>query len=82
MASSRPASGADFDDPPPVEGPGGAWVAENMYIDEMRAFMDAVEHGADRYPFSVAEDYELLGLLLELERTSRGGAGAPSTPTE
>jgi predicted dehydrogenase len=62
----------EFVDPPPIEGPGGAWVAENMYIDEMRAFIDAIEHGADRYPFSVAEDYELLGVLLELERTSRG----------
>jgi predicted dehydrogenase len=60
----------EFADPPPVEGPGGAWVAENMYIDEMGAFLEAVEHGADRYPFSVEQDYELLGVLLELERIS------------
>jgi predicted dehydrogenase len=60
----------EFIDPPPIEGPGGAWVAENMYIDEMRAFVDAIQHGPDRYPFSVAEDYALLGVLLELERLS------------
>lgn len=60
----------DFPDPPPIEGPGGTWVAENMYIEEMRAFLDAIEHGNERYPFSVAEDYELLGALLELEAMS------------
>jgi predicted dehydrogenase len=60
----------EFPDPPPIKGPGGTWVAENMYIEEMRAFLDAIEHGPDRYPFSVAEDYELLGVLLELEAMS------------
>jgi len=68
----------EFHDPPPVEGPGGEWVAENMYIEEMRAFLDAIERGPDHYPFSVGEDYELLRVLLELERQSAGGASVAS----
>jgi predicted dehydrogenase len=60
----------EFDDPPPIEGPGGSWVAENMYIEEMRAFLSAIENGRDRFPFSYEQDYELLGVLLELEAAS------------
>ena len=33
----------DFPEPPPIAGPGGEWVAENMYVDEMRAFLRAME---------------------------------------
>ena len=29
-------------DPPPVRGPGGEWVAENMYIEEMAGFVGAI----------------------------------------
>ena len=60
----------EFPDPPPIEGPGGAWVAENMYIDEMRAFLAAIENGPDNYAFSVEQDYELLGVVLDLEAAS------------
>lgn len=60
----------EFEDPPPVEGPGGAWVSENMYIEEMSAFIRAIEAGQEHYPYSVAEDYDLLGVLLELEADS------------
>jgi predicted dehydrogenase len=54
-------------DPPAVEGPGGKWVAENMYIEEMRGFLSAIEDGRDRYPFSLEEDRELLRALAEIE---------------
>jgi predicted dehydrogenase len=57
-------------DPPPVEGPGGAWVAENMYIEEMRGFLRAIECGRERWPFSLEEDRALLRTLAELERAS------------
>ena len=57
-------------DPPPVEGPGGEWVAENMYIEEMRGYLDAIEHGQERWPFSVREDRDLLDLLAQLEADS------------
>lgn len=60
-------------DPPPVEGPGGAWVAENMYIEEMRGFLRAIEEGRDHYPFSLQEDAALLGALAAIERSSRDG---------
>ncbi len=55
-------------DPPPVQGPGGDWVAENMYIDEMAAFLRAVQEGPDAYPFSLAEDDALLRALEAIER--------------
>jgi predicted dehydrogenase len=64
----------EFRDPPPVDGPGGKWVAENMYIEEMRAFLGAVEDDREPYPFTVEEDYELLRVLLELERRFDPGA--------
>jgi predicted dehydrogenase len=57
-------------DPPAVPGPGGSWVAENMYIEEMRRFLCAIEHGATRWPFSLEEDRALLNTLVELERAS------------
>jgi predicted dehydrogenase len=75
----------EFPDPPPIEGPGGDWVAENMYIEEMRAFLEAIEKGADRYPFSLKEDYELLGVLRELEEAStsrRAVSGMPKTASK
>jgi predicted dehydrogenase len=60
----------DHPDPPPVEGPGGEWVAENMYIEEMRGYLDAIENGQERWPFSVREDRDLLDLLARLEADS------------
>lgn len=60
-------------DPPPVEGPGGAWVAENMYIEEMRAFLTASRAGANHYPFSLVEDGRLMEALVGLERASGDG---------
>jgi predicted dehydrogenase len=60
-------------DPPPVEGPGGAWVAENMYIEEMRAFLTAIRDGVHHYPFSLVEDGHLMAALAGLERASGDG---------
>jgi predicted dehydrogenase len=60
-------------DPPPVEGPGGVWVAENMYIEEMRGFLRAIGGDLDAYPFSLEEDDQLLRALAALERSSNEG---------
>jgi predicted dehydrogenase len=60
-------------DPPPVQGPGGEWVAENMYIEEMRGFVAAIERGREHYPFTLAEDQHLLEALAALERASAEG---------
>ena len=60
-------------DPPPVAGPGGHWVAENMYIEEMRGFTTAIEQGAEHYPFTLADDQHLLAALAALERASSEG---------
>ncbi|MGZ4197232.1 MAG: Gfo/Idh/MocA family protein [Solirubrobacteraceae bacterium] len=57
-------------DPPPVEGPGGVWVAENMYIEEMRGFFSAIGGDKDAYPFSLEDDDRLLRALAALERAS------------
>jgi predicted dehydrogenase len=57
-------------DPPPIPGPGGEWVAENMYIEEMRAYLAALERGQDAWPLSPRADLELLGTLEQLERAS------------
>jgi predicted dehydrogenase len=56
-------------DPPPVQGPGGEWVAENMYIDEMAAFLRAIRDGREHYPFSLAEDHALLQALEAIEQS-------------
>jgi predicted dehydrogenase len=72
----------EFPDPPPIEGPGGTWVAENMYIDEMRAFLAAIEEGPHRYPFSPEQDFELLGVLLELEAASSSRRGITQSSRE
>jgi predicted dehydrogenase len=61
------------DDPPPVEGPGGSWVAENMYIEEMRGYLRAIAEGAEAYPFSLEEDHALLEALAQIERSSDDG---------
>jgi predicted dehydrogenase len=68
----RAADGAwtEHPDPPAVQGPGGAWVAENMYIEEMRGYLRAIEQGQDRWPLSLEQDMELLRTLNELERAS------------
>ncbi len=56
-------------DPAPVKGPGGEWVAENMYIDEMAAFLRAIREGREHYPFSLAEDHALLQALEAIEQS-------------
>jgi predicted dehydrogenase len=63
----------EYPDPPPVEGPGGAWVAENMYIEEMRGYLAAIEGDRDAYPFSLREDARLLEALAAFERSSDEG---------
>lgn len=57
------------EDPAPIAGPGGDWVSENMYIAEMEGYLAAI--GGDRaaYPFSLAEDRELLAVLADAERS-------------
>jgi predicted dehydrogenase len=60
-------------DPPAVLGPGGAWVAENMYIEEMRCYLRAIELGQEQWPLSLAEDRALLNVLLEMECASDDG---------
>lgn len=64
----------DFPDPPPVQGPGGEWVAENMYIEEMRGYLAAIE-GTAPWPLPLREDQALLGLVLRMERSSDGVFG-------
>jgi predicted dehydrogenase len=63
----------EHSDPPPVQGPGGEWVAENMYIEEMRGFITAIEQGRHHYPFSLKEDEHLLSALAALEQASAEG---------
>lgn len=60
-------------DPPPVQGPGGEWVAENMYIEEMRGFLSAILDGREHYPFTLEDDDHLLAVLAALERASSEG---------
>jgi len=60
---------ADFPDPPPIEGPSGSWVSENMYIEEMRAFLLAAS-GEASFQSSLEEDLYLLRLLEALEASS------------
>ena len=59
----------EFPDPPPVRGPGGDWVAENMYIAEMQGFLDAIRDVAP-WPLSLEQDHALLTTVLELEAAS------------
>jgi predicted dehydrogenase len=65
------------DDPPPVEGPGGSWFAENMYIEEMRGYLAAIAGDPAAYPFSLEEDKALLDALAEIERSSDDGRRRP-----
>jgi predicted dehydrogenase len=57
-------------DPEPITGPGGDWVAENMYIEEMRGYLRAIEHGQSEWPLSLEGDLALLETLEELEAAS------------
>jgi predicted dehydrogenase len=63
---------AEHPDPPPVRGPGGEWVAENMYIEEMAAFIAAIE-GREPWPLSLEDDHRLLLTLEALEAASDEG---------
>lgn len=56
-------------DPPPVQGPGGEWVAENMYIEEMAGYLRAIE-GQEAWPLSLEADHRLLRALEQLEAAS------------
>lgn len=58
-------------DPPPVQGPGGEWVAENMYIAEMEGFLRAVRDGQDAWPLTLRADRRLLRTLVTMEDSSR-----------
>lgn len=62
---------AEHPDPPPIQGPGGSWVAENMYIEEMRGYLHAIEAGQEQWPLSLEDDHMLLRTLLEMESASR-----------
>jgi predicted dehydrogenase len=59
-------------DPPPVQGPGGEWVAENMYINEMAGFVAAIE-GREPWPLSLEDDHRLLLTTQALEQASDNG---------
>jgi predicted dehydrogenase len=61
---------SEHPDPPAIAGPGGAWVAENMYIEEMRGFLKAVQAGAEHWPLTLEDDLALLNTVVELERAS------------
>jgi len=65
-------------DPPPVEGPGGGWVAENMYIEEMRGYLRALGGGSEQWPLTLEEDHELLRILTELESASEKSRRVPT----
>jgi predicted dehydrogenase len=56
-------------DPPPVAGPGGEWVSENMYIEEMRGYLDAIA-GVRPWPLSLEEDERLLEVVAQMEAAS------------
>ena len=62
----------EYPDPPPVRGPGGAWVAENMYIAEMAGYLEAIRQNA-AWPLSLEADHALLLALEALERASAQG---------
>jgi len=64
---------SEHPDPPPVAGPGGAWVSENMYIEEMRGYLAAIDGDRDAFPFSLREDAQLLATLAAFERSSDEG---------
>jgi predicted dehydrogenase len=59
-----------YPDPPPVRGPGGEWVAENMYIAEMEGFLRAVQEGQDAWPLSLEQDRALLQALVDVETSN------------
>ncbi len=67
---ARDARWIEHPDPAPVHGPGGAWVAENMYIEEMRGYVLAVEDSQQHWPLTLEEDHELLRTVIELEAAS------------
>ena len=55
-------------EPPPIVEPGYV-TPENMYIDEVRAFIDACA-GKSVYPYTLADDRRTLHVLYEAERSS------------
>jgi predicted dehydrogenase len=59
-------------DPPPIQGPGGDWVSENMYISEMEAFVGAVA-GSAPFPATLRDDRHLLTTLVAIEQSSDTG---------
>lgn len=50
-------------------------IGENMYIDEIRAFLDAVR-GVAAFPNTLAEDHKVLNLLYSIERSDLSAAFA------
>ena len=69
----------EYPDPPPIQGPGGEWVAENQYIDEMRGFLDAIA-GIAPFPYTLEEDRAILQTLIALEYGSLD-ASTPAVAT-
>jgi predicted dehydrogenase len=63
-------SWVEHPDPEPIAGPGGEWVSENMYIEEMRGYLRAIEQGQAAWPLSLEGDLALLETLEELEAAS------------
>ena len=51
-------------------------IIEEMYIDEMKAFIRAYQ-GEDEFPNSLPEDISILGILDILEKTNRGTSIIP-----
>jgi predicted dehydrogenase len=51
-------------------------IIEEMYIDEMQAFIRAYQ-GEDKFPNSLQEDIGILGILEVLEKTKRGTSIIP-----
>lgn len=50
----------------------GYWAKDDMYIEEMRCFVDSIT-GEKPYPYSLSDDIKILGLLIRAEQSSDEG---------
>ncbi|HEV3069833.1 MAG TPA: Gfo/Idh/MocA family oxidoreductase [Solirubrobacteraceae bacterium] len=57
-------------DPQPIAGPGGEWVSENMYIEEMRGYLRAID-GREAWPLSLEDDLALVETLDAFDAASQ-----------
>jgi predicted dehydrogenase len=71
--SQREMGWIEHPDPPAVPGAGGKWVADNMYVDEMRCYLHAIASGSEHFPFSLEDAEHLMEALVALERSSVDG---------